>query len=107
LKKRETMPRVTKTTPTIEKPAAPKRRVSATPRASEVFIAEAFIDVSPDEVAHEAYALYLERGGMSGDAVGDWLEAERRIRERRLSQVAAPAASTPRPSRARAASSAR
>jgi hypothetical protein len=38
---------------------------------------------SPDEIAAEAYAIYQARGGEHGRDQDDWLEAERRINERR------------------------
>jgi UTP:GlnB (protein PII) uridylyltransferase len=34
------------------------------------------------QIQAQAYAIYLARGGMHGDAVSDWLEAERTIRRR-------------------------
>lgn len=38
---------------------------------------------TPDEIAAEAYAIYIARGGEHGRDEEDWLEAERRLRERR------------------------
>jgi hypothetical protein len=38
---------------------------------------------SADDIAREAYAIYLHRGGHPGQDVDDWLEAERRLRERK------------------------
>lgn len=38
---------------------------------------------SPDEIAEEAYAIYQARGGEHGRHEDDWLEAERRLTERR------------------------
>ena len=38
---------------------------------------------SPEEIAAEAYAIYLSRGGEHGRHDDDWFEAERRINERR------------------------
>lgn len=40
-------------------------------------------DSSQAEVAAEAYALFLERGGEHGHDVEDWLRAEQIVRERR------------------------
>lgn len=37
-------------------------------------------DVSPTEIALEAYARYVERGRLDGHDVEDWLAAERRLR---------------------------
>lgn len=36
-----------------------------------------------DEIRRAAYELYLSRGGMDGDDLSDWLEAERIVRSRR------------------------
>lgn len=38
---------------------------------------------SYDEIAAEAYARYLSRGGADGGDVADWLEAEQILREQR------------------------
>ena len=38
---------------------------------------------TPDEIAAEAYAIYMARGGDHGRHEEDWLEAERRLAERR------------------------
>ncbi len=40
---------------------------------------------SPEEIAEEAYKIYVARGAESGQDVDDWLEAERRISDRRRS----------------------
>jgi Protein of unknown function (DUF2934) len=42
------------------------------------------VDAPPtyDEIAAEAYAIYESRGGQHGQDTNDWLEAERRLRER-------------------------
>ncbi len=39
-------------------------------------------EVSPTEIALEAYARYVERGRVDGHDVEDWLAAERRLRRR-------------------------
>ncbi len=36
-------------------------------------------DDVPTRIAKRAYEIYLERGSRSGDALSDWLEAEREI----------------------------
>jgi hypothetical protein len=36
-----------------------------------------------EDVAAEAYAIYMANGAQHGNDVTDWLEAERRLRERR------------------------
>jgi hypothetical protein len=38
---------------------------------------------SNEEIARLAYTLYLERGGVNGSHLEDWLEAERRLRGQR------------------------
>jgi hypothetical protein len=38
---------------------------------------------SADEMAAEAYAIYIARGGDHGRDQDDWLEAERRLKGRR------------------------
>jgi hypothetical protein len=38
---------------------------------------------TPEEIAVEAYHLYMGRGGSDGQDMDDWLEAERRLSERR------------------------
>lgn len=40
-----------------------------------------------DEIAEEAYAIYQARGGDHGRDMDDWLEAERRVRQRRVEQT--------------------
>jgi hypothetical protein len=41
---------------------------------------EGAIEVTHDQIARRAYELYLARGDRQGDAVGDWLAAERELR---------------------------
>jgi hypothetical protein len=55
------------------------------PMAEPTEIAPVSFDRPPthDEIAGEAYAIFLERGGAHGRDTDDWLEAERRLRERR------------------------
>jgi len=38
---------------------------------------------TPEEIAREAHAIYLSRGATHGRDLDDWLEAERRLTERR------------------------
>ena len=38
---------------------------------------------TPDEIAAEAYEIYVARGGSHGSDQDDWFEAERRLIERR------------------------
>jgi hypothetical protein len=35
--------------------------------------------VSNDEIATRAYEIYLARGAMAGNDLGDWLQAEREL----------------------------
>ena len=35
--------------------------------------------LNQDEIRRRAYEIYLERGGLSGDAFDDWLQAEREL----------------------------
>lgn len=35
----------------------------------------------PGRIARRAYELYLERGGVSGNEIDDWLQAEREIQQ--------------------------
>jgi DUF2934 family protein len=37
--------------------------------------------ISPTEIAHRAYELYMQRGGEHGHDVDDWLQAERELRK--------------------------
>jgi hypothetical protein len=41
---------------------------------------------TPDEIAAEAYEIYLARGGRHGSDQDDWFEAERRLTARRRQQ---------------------
>jgi hypothetical protein len=38
---------------------------------------------TPDEIAAEAYRIYMGRGASDGQDMEDWLEAERRLSEER------------------------
>jgi hypothetical protein len=44
------------------------------------------LEVSPEEVAIEAYSLYCARGYQDGDDLGDWLAAEQIVKQRRRSR---------------------
>jgi hypothetical protein len=39
---------------------------------------------TPEQIAREAHAIYQSRGGEHGRDMDDWLEAERRLRARRV-----------------------
>lgn len=41
------------------------------------------VEPSREAIATRAYELYLERGGVDGRDVEDWLQAERDLREQR------------------------
>jgi hypothetical protein len=92
--------RVTKDTPPAQSAPAPNeaaraprraRRVS-NPKPTPAEIAAEAASIYPDtfdtppspaEIAAEAYAIYQSRGGEHGRHEDDWLEAERRLAERR------------------------
>ena len=40
-----------------------------------------------EEIAHRAYEIYLSRGGVPGDDVEDWLQAERELTAARSGQA--------------------
>ena len=74
------MPRARKTKTVGEKtePKTPRRRVAVKK------LAPSAAPISAEEIAAEAYALFLARGSQHGDALADWLTAERIVRERRM-----------------------
>lgn len=72
--------------------SARRDRRSAIPSPSQAEIASEASAIYPDtfdtppsadEIAAEAYAIYLSRGGEHGRDRDDWIEAERRLSERR------------------------
>lgn len=77
--------------PDAPRPARRERRnAKGQPAPAEVAAEAAAIypdtfDTPPtaDEIAAEAYAIYQARGGTHGRHEEDWLEAERRVAERR------------------------
>jgi hypothetical protein len=87
--------RVTKNPPPGpgDTPRAPRRaRRASNPKPTSAEIAAEAASIypdtfdtppSPDEIAAEAYAIYQSRGGEHGRHEDDWLEAERRLAERR------------------------
>lgn len=89
------MARVTKNTPPAQPdaPRAPRRaRRASTAKPTSAEIAAEAASIYPDtfetppsadEIAAEAYAIYQSRGGEHGRHEDDWLEAERRLAERR------------------------
>ena len=52
------------------KPAVAKTIVASTPAAEPP---------SQQDIANRAYQLFLERGGIHGDDLTDWLQAEREL----------------------------
>jgi hypothetical protein len=72
------MPRVPRSK-TASDTTEPKR-----PRRTAVKTTASVTPISAAEIAAEAYALFLARGGQHGDALADWLTAERLVMERRM-----------------------
>jgi hypothetical protein len=70
-----------------------KRRAAMRPELEEEVLPERMdssdVPTNPlteptyDEIAAEAYARYLSRGGADGGDISDWLEAEHALREQR------------------------
>ncbi len=60
--------------PTTER-ARPRRVTKRAPKPAA--------PISNEEIALEAYHLFLARGGQNGDEVTDWLMAEQIVRERK------------------------
>ena len=85
-----------KADPPSRKPGGPSRRVKkadAGPTSREIAQESAAIypdtfatPPTPDEIAAEAYNIYCERGCEDGREMEHWLEAERRLSARRMSQ---------------------
>ena len=69
-----------------EIPSAPSRH---TPPAEPVLTREGSVEMTAtaepaqamDQIEERAYFLYLARNGGEGDALSDWLEAERQVRQ--------------------------
>ena len=78
------MPRTGTGTKRSSKPSA-RARVKAPANSSQV-------DLPVELVAAEVYGLFLARGGGHGDALGDWLAAERIVRQRLTADEAVQAA---------------
>ena len=76
---------------TPSKPATRRvRKTDAAPTSRDIAAESAQIypdtfdtPPTPEEIAAEAYCIYCERGRSDGRDMDDWLEAERRISERR------------------------
>jgi hypothetical protein len=75
----------------VSKSSASDRRPAHTEPTADAIAAEAaaiYPDTfdtapTPEEIAAEAYAIYQARGGDHGRDQDDWLEAERRVLDRR------------------------
>ena len=74
--------------PPISEPAPALSIVPSPARESSEDRALAGSLPSHDEIALEAYCLYLARGGADGHDVEDWLKAEERLRGRSLRRSA-------------------
>lgn len=72
------MPKPAESTPDIER----ERLQSAAANSNVIGLPESADDVD-GEVSREAYDLYQQRGATDGHDIDDWMEAERRVRERR------------------------
>jgi hypothetical protein len=57
-----------------------KRNIRKSPRPTAPDTPQsAFARLSNDEIATRAYEIYLARGAMAGNDLGDWLQAEREL----------------------------
>lgn len=76
-----------RTTATLERPAAAaiaddRIRVAVrTTRTTPVRSTFGRREPTKREIAERAYFIYLARGGINGDPVADWVQAERELRE--------------------------
>jgi hypothetical protein len=76
------MPKQTASAPRPDPSKAPgKKRSRSVAKASAEPMQPATRIPSHGEISALAYSLYAERGFRAGDAVQDWLHAERRLRE--------------------------
>jgi hypothetical protein len=53
-----------------------------TPRSKKAQTRE--LQVSPDEIRRRAYEIFLERGGLPGGELEDWLQAEYELQNEAL-----------------------
>jgi hypothetical protein len=79
------------TTHTEERPQSVEKIDAPAPRTVAEESAAIYPDTfatppTPEEIAAEAYAIYCARGCGEGAALDDWLEAERRLSGRLVSQ---------------------
>lgn len=66
-------------TTVAEKPHLEPTEAEIVEEASAIYPATEPGGPTPDEIAEEAYKIYLGRGGEHGRDLEDWLEAERRL----------------------------
>jgi hypothetical protein len=56
-----------------------EKKTTRRPRKAQRSRSDESTQVLRERIAARAYELYQERNGRQGDALGDWLEAERQI----------------------------
>lgn len=74
-------------TQSVSRPTQSATRTPIEPRSTESTITHQPIDQSQDlhaRISERAYALYEEHGREDGDAIEDWLEAERQVHNQGL-----------------------
>lgn len=74
--------RTTRKTTRPAKPATSprRRRAKSTPEPEPTN--DQIQEPTADDVARRAYEISLERAGLPGDPLSDWLQAERELKER-------------------------
>lgn len=73
-----------RTTPASATPKPAASKAPASRKATPVEpVGPSHHGTDEDEIAQRAYEIYQERGGTHGEAVEDWLQAEREVRARR------------------------
>ena len=65
----------------MAKTAKGKSQPSTSPAEAELSSGPSRARPAPEHIAVRAYHIYLERGGVEGDPVSDWLQAERELAE--------------------------
>jgi hypothetical protein len=76
--------RAVRSTPRDRQPAHPEPSEDQVMAEASVIYPDTFdTPPTPDEIAAEAFQIYLARGGHHGSDQDDWFEAERRLNERR------------------------
>lgn len=73
------MPKTTETAPkkAVKKTAEKKETTTVAKKTTK---SKKTVEVAYETVAQKAYELYLERGGVNGDAFNDWVRAEELLR---------------------------